>query len=80
MSDLENGLLKKIKEYIIKGFTIDDERPKKLGGGIIHDMAIEKAKMEYRKYQVKELISIEKEYLKSINYINKISNEVKKEL
>ena len=49
-------------------------------GQISHDMAVEKAKIEYKKYQAKELSPIEKEYLKSINYINKISNEVKKEL
>lgn len=48
-------------------------------GIVSHDMAVEKAKIEYKKYQVKELNPIEKEYLKSINYINKISNEVKKE-
>ena len=48
-------------------------------GIVSHDMAVEKAKIEYKKYQVKELSPIEKEYLKSINYINKISNEVNKE-
>ena len=48
-------------------------------GIVSHDMAVEKAKIEYKKYQVKELSPIEKEYLKSINYINKISNAVKKE-
>ena len=35
------------------------------------------AKIEYKKYQVKELSPIEKEYLKSINDINKISNKIK---
>ena len=46
-------------------------------GEISHEMAMEKAKIEYKKYQVKELSPIEKEYLKSINDINKISNKIK---
>lgn len=41
-------------------------------GSISHKKAIEKAKLEYKKYQIKELSPIEKEYLNSINKINKI--------
>ena len=37
--------------------------------------AIEKAKIEYQKYQIKELIPIEKEYLNSIHKTNKIAEE-----
>ncbi len=45
-------------------------------GKISHKEAIEKAKLEYGKYQIKELTSIEKEYLKSINKINEIAEKL----
>ena len=47
-------------------------------GRISHKEAIEKAKLEYGKYQTKELTSIEKEYLKSINEINEIAEKLNK--
>lgn len=47
-------------------------------GSISHKDAIKKANMEYRKYQVKELSPIEKEYLKSISDISRITNAIKK--
>ena len=40
-------------------------------GTISHDKAIEKAKAEYRKYQVKTISPVEKEYLKTIKEINR---------
>ena len=43
---------------------------------ISHKEAIEKAKLEYDKYQLKELSSIEKEYLKSINEIKETVEEL----
>ena len=43
-----------------------------------HKDAINKARIEYRKYQVKELSSIEKEYLNSINEINRIVDNLNK--
>ncbi len=42
-------------------------------GSISHKKAVEKAKLEYKKYQIKELSPIEKEYLNSIKNINKIA-------
>lgn len=45
-------------------------------GKISHKEAIEKAKLEYGKYQIKELTSIEKEYLRSINKINEIAEKL----
>ena len=45
-------------------------------GKISHKEAIEKAKLEYGKYQIKELNSIEKEYLKTINEINEIAEKL----
>ena len=49
-------------------------------GTVSHKEAIEKAKIQYKKYLVKELSPIEKEYLNSIKKINKIAeNLVKKQ-
>ncbi len=45
-------------------------------GKISHNKAIEKAKLEYRKYQIKELNPIEKEYLNSIKKINVIAKKM----
>lgn len=39
-------------------------------GTISHDKAIEKAKSEYRKYQVKTISPVEKEYLKTLKEIS----------
>lgn len=48
-------------------------------GSISHDKAIEKAKEEYKKYQVKTLSPVEKEYLNTLKEIsNKIENKDKK--
>ena len=40
-------------------------------GIISHNQAIEKAKIEYKKYQVKTLSPVEEAYLKTIKEINK---------
>ena len=48
-------------------------------GKISHKEAIDKAKIEYKKYQLKELSPIAKEYLNSINEINKIAGDLNKE-
>lgn len=78
----------RLKEYIIKGFVIDDERLKGNGGGnywkellagpgnVSHDQAMKKAKDEYRKYQEITMSPVEEEYLKSIKEVEK---EVKKQ-
>lgn len=47
-------------------------------GNVTHESAINKAKLEYKKYQVKNLSSIEREYLNSINKINKIVDKLDK--
>jgi len=72
----------RLKEYIIKGFAMDDERMKNLGGGsywyellagsISNESALEKAKTEYKKYQVKTLSEVEKSYLESIKNVQKV--------
>ena len=50
-------------------------------GKISHKKAVEKAKIGYKKYQIKELSPIEKEYLNSIDKINQIAESLdKKEL
>ena len=49
-------------------------------GTISHDEAIEKAKAEYKKYQVKTISPVEKEYLETLKAIsNKIGDKPKKE-
>ena len=45
-------------------------------GSISHKKAINKAKNEYKEYQLKEMTPIEKEYLKSINRIKDITKEI----
>ncbi len=40
-------------------------------GKISHKKAIEKAKMEYKKYQVKTFTAVEKEYMNAIKEMNK---------
>lgn len=47
-------------------------------GKISHKKAMEKAKIEYEKYQIKELTPIEKEYLNSINKLNQIAENLDK--
>ena len=44
-------------------------------GSISHNQAIEKAKTEYKKYQVKTISPVEKEYL---NALKQISSEIEK--
>ncbi|MBP3818172.1 MAG: hypothetical protein J6H31_07675 [Butyrivibrio sp.] len=44
-------------------------------GSVSHDLALQKAKAEYRKYQEITLSPVEEEYLKSIRGVEK---EVKK--
>lgn len=47
-------------------------------GSISHDDALRKAEKEYRKYQVKTLSPVEKEYLESIKAVkNKLKNTKK---
>lgn len=49
---------------------------KLIGAGTIsHDEAIKKAKSEYRKYQVKEISPVEKEYLETLKDISKKIDE-----
>ena len=40
-------------------------------GSVSHNQAIEKAKSEYKKYQVKTISPVEKEYLKALKEINR---------
>ncbi len=46
-------------------------------GNVSHKKAIEKAKAEYDKYQIKELSPIEKEYFESINKLSRITEKIK---
>ena len=78
----------RLKEYMIKGFTMDDyikqldtilsstgEKLLTGAGAISHNKAIEKAKDEYKEYQVKTISPVEKEYLETLKAIsNKIDD------
>ena len=44
-------------------------------GRISHAVAQEKARLEYRKYKAKTLDSVEEEYLKTINALDKKAKE-----
>ena len=69
----------RMKDYINqldKILNSIDAKVLKNSGSISHKEAIDKAKTEYKKYQVKELSSIEKEYLNSINKINEIAKSL----
>ncbi|MBQ3334362.1 MAG: virulence RhuM family protein [Eubacteriaceae bacterium] len=80
-----------IKEYMIKGFAMDDERLKGNGGGtywkelltnagkISHDQAMRKAKEEYRKFQQAALTPVDKAYLNSLKAIGKKAEKRVKE-
>lgn len=47
-------------------------------GSVSHDDAIKKATEEYKKYQVKTLSPVEKEYLEALKVLgNQIENKVK---
>ena len=68
----------RLKEYMIKGFTMDDERLKGNGGGNywkelldrIRDI-MKKAKEEYRKYQAITLSPVEQTYMETIKDADK---------
>ena len=69
----------RMKDYINqldKILNSIDAKVLRNSGSISHKEAIDKAKTEYKKYQVKELSSIEKEYLNSINKINEIAKRL----
>ena len=69
----------RMKDYINqldKILNSIDAKVLKNSGSISHKDAIDKAKIEYKKYQVKELSPIEKEYLNSINKINEIAKRL----
>ena len=71
----------RMKDYINQLDKILSSLDAKLltnSGTISHKEAIDKAKKEYQKYQIKELSSIEKEYLNSINSISKIVEKLGK--
>ena len=71
-----------MEDYIKQLDTILSSTSGKLligSGSISHNQAIEKAKLEYRKYQVKTISPVEQEYLNTLKEIsNKIENKDKK--
>ena len=71
-----------MEDYINQLDTILSSTGEKLlvgAGTVSHDKAIKKAKAEYKKYQVKTMSPVEKEYLETLKEIsNKIDDKVKK--
>ncbi len=57
----------RIHEYIVKGFTIDDER---LKGKISFEAAKEYAENEYKKYKQCTLSPAEEDYMETIRALN----------
>jgi hypothetical protein len=72
-----------MEDYIRQLDTILSSTGEKLlvgAGTVSHNKAIEKAKDEYKKYQVKTISLVEKEYLETLKVIsNKIDDKAKKE-
>ena len=72
-----------MEDYIRQLDTILSSTGEKLlvgAGTVSHNKAIEKAKDEYKKYQVKTISPIEKEYLETLKVIsNKIDDKAKSE-
>ncbi len=70
-------------DYIKQLDTILSSTGEKLlvgAGTVSHEKAIEKAKVEYKKYQVKTISPVEKEYLETLKVIsNKIDDKAKSE-
>ena len=75
-----------LKEYMRKGFALDDDRLKNLGGGgyfkelleilqgngsISHEQAVDKATDKYKKYKARTLSEVEEDYLNSIKMLEK---------
>lgn len=82
----------RLKEYLIKGFTMDDyvehldnilastgEKVLSGAGSVSHKQAMDKAVAEYRKYQVKTLSSVEKDYLQTIKTLEAAIKKQNKE-
>lgn len=63
-------------EHLDKILTMSGEKLLKGAGSISHEIAIEKATTEYKKYQQKTLSEAEKNYLESLKVLeNKMKNE-----
>ncbi|MDR2146715.1 MAG: virulence RhuM family protein [Tannerella sp.] len=61
----------RLKEYIVKGFTLDDERLKN-GGHTRHDVhqqAVEKAEKEFEIYRQREMRQLESDFDKAIKQL-----------
>ena len=78
------GEIPVLQDIVISKNYLTEEELKVLNnlvsGTVSHKIAIEKAKNEYRKYQVKTISPVEKAYLETLKEIrNKIDDKVKGE-
>lgn len=69
--------MKNWAEHLDKILTMSGEKLLQGAGSISHEIAIEKASTEYKKYQQKTLSEAEKSYLESLKVLE---NKTKKEL
>jgi len=63
--------------HLDKVLTMSGEKLLQSGGLISHEIAIEKATTEYKKYQQKTLSEAEKNYLESLKKLENISKNKK---
>ena len=71
----------RLKEYMLKGFTMDDERLKELvgAGTVSHKQAMEKANREYQRFLVQNLSPVEEAYLQTIKAVEKTAKKKSEE-
>ena len=66
-------------EHLDKILTMSGENLLQGAGTISHETAIEKATLEYRKYQQKTLSEVERNYLESLKLLENKSKKATKE-
>ena len=67
----------RLREYIVKGFAMDDERLKQRGGGnyFSHEQALRKAEQEFEKFHLAELAApsqVEKDFEAAVKELKKL--------
>ena len=67
----------RLREYIVKGFAMDDERLKQRGGGnyFFHEQALRKAEQEFEKFHLAELAApsqVEKDFEAAVKELKEL--------
>ena len=75
-ADREQAMtMKDWAEHLDKILTMSGEKLLQSAGSVSHEIAIEKATTEYKKYQEKTLSEVEKNYLKSLKVLENKTKE-----